>query len=74
MKETTMYAIKWELKNYDNLDEKTKKCNDKLHYDRNFSKGCIRTFKTKEAAERRAAKYRALNNNEWLITVVEYEQ
>ncbi len=71
MKNTTTYAIKWELKNYDNLDEKVKKQNDRFHYDRSFSKGCVRTFKSKEAAEKRVAKYRALDNDAWEITVVE---
>ena len=72
MKNNTTYAIKWELKNYDNIDEKIKKSNDRFHYDRNFSKGCVRTFKSKEAAERQVARYRALDNDAWEITVVEF--
>lgn len=58
------FKIKFELKNYDNLDEKVKRSNDRFHYDR-------KTFKSKAAAERQVAKYRALDNDKWEITVVE---
>ena len=69
--ETMRYAIKWEIKNHDNMDEKFKENNERFHYDRSFKKGCIRTFKSKAAAERQVARYKELGNDAWEITVVE---
>ena len=66
-----MYGIKWELKNYDNLSEEEKRYNDRFHSDRKLNGSGLRTFKTKEAAERQVARYRSLNNEEWEITVIE---
>lgn len=67
----TTYLIKWELKNYDNLEENVRKANAKFHYDYNLRKGELKVYKSKAAAERQVAKYKALDNDAWEITVVE---
>lgn len=73
MKNNATYKVKWELKNYDNLSEEQKRWNDRWHYDTtDIAKGNkVRIFKSREAAEKRVARLKALGNDAYEITVVE---
>lgn len=62
MKNTTTYAIKWESKKTGRVEYDT--CGLR-------SGNKIRVYKSKEAAEKQVAKYRALGNDTWEITVIE---